>query len=398
MQEQQDSTERDLEIKDASLIFNTVWTEMETQFGAGAMHFPKEIFWLNGAPGAGKGTHTEFIMQHKHLTAKPVIVGDLLQGIEFQKIKDAGLMGGDKEVTSLVLRRLLDPDYASGAIVDGYPRTQVQVECIKLFYTKLIEVQAERVRCAQSSLAWYRPKFHIVVLFVDEYESIERQLKRGRRAQRHNSSVRSSGTGSFREVRATDINEAAARKRYLIFKTETYSSLQSLRDVFPYHFINAHGTIREVQARIIKELAYQSSLELAQDTYKRLSPIPIASQIVKHARQELVKRLDAYALEHPEFLEKVITIIQEKFMPIVKKHAISGLALINSENEIFDEALALPMLIDIFSERGYHAVVDVRRHNVPICVDPVTHAIHSISKRTYRFHISFRGSEIRLVP
>ena len=26
-----------------------------------SLHFPKEILWLGGAPGAGKGTHTEFI-------------------------------------------------------------------------------------------------------------------------------------------------------------------------------------------------------------------------------------------------------------------------------------------------------------------------------------------------
>ena len=35
-------------------------------------------------------------------------------------------------VTKLVLRSLLDPEYESGAIVDGYPRTKTQVECLKL--------------------------------------------------------------------------------------------------------------------------------------------------------------------------------------------------------------------------------------------------------------------------
>ena len=39
-------------------------------------------------------------------------------------------------------------------------------------------------------------------------------------------------------------------------------ALQSLREEFFYHFINAEGTIQEVEANILDELKYQSSLEL----------------------------------------------------------------------------------------------------------------------------------------
>ena len=46
----------DLEVKDAQLIFQTVWQELEQEMGAENLKFPAEIFWLNGAPGAGKGT------------------------------------------------------------------------------------------------------------------------------------------------------------------------------------------------------------------------------------------------------------------------------------------------------------------------------------------------------
>lgn len=395
MQHAQDSSKRDLATHDASLIINTLWAELEKEFGPDGLCFPKEIFWLNGAPGAGKGTHTEFIMRHKHLSAKPIIVGDLLQTPEFKKLKDAGLMAGDKEVTALVLRQLMDPAYANGAIVDGYPRTQVQVECTKLFYEKLNELQTERSRKSSGSEGWFLPHFHIVVLFVDERESIARQLKRGRRARQHNMSVRSAGAGRLREVRTTDLSDQAARKRYAIFKEETYRSLQSLKDIFPYHFINAYGSIREVQARIIKELAYQSSLELAEDTYQQVSSVPIASQIVRHARQELVRRLDGYAVQHKELFGRVVELIREKFMPIVQKHAISGQAIITSENQLFNDVLALAMLIDVFSERGYHAVVDVRHLSIPESIDPKTHRIHCSIKQVYRFQISFRGSEIR---
>ncbi|MGK0176664.1 MAG: adenylate kinase, partial [Lentimonas sp.] len=59
----------DLEVKDAQFIFNSVWIVLQDEFGEENLHFPKEIFWLNGAPGAGKGTNTEFIMQFRDLTA-----------------------------------------------------------------------------------------------------------------------------------------------------------------------------------------------------------------------------------------------------------------------------------------------------------------------------------------
>ena len=64
---------QDLEVKDAQIIFNSVWAGLEDELGEEYLRFPKEIFWLNGAPGAGKGTNTEFIMQYRDLTAPPLV-------------------------------------------------------------------------------------------------------------------------------------------------------------------------------------------------------------------------------------------------------------------------------------------------------------------------------------
>ena len=128
----------DLEVKDAQIIFNSVWASLEDEFGEEQLRFPKEIFWLNGAPGAGKGTNTDFIMQYRDLTAPPLVVSSLLKSPEAQKMKDAGMLVGDREVIEIMLRKLLDPIYKTGAVVDGFPRTKVQVECVKLLYQKLI--------------------------------------------------------------------------------------------------------------------------------------------------------------------------------------------------------------------------------------------------------------------
>ena len=151
------------------------------------------------------------------------------------------------------------------------------------------------------------------------------------------------------EVRTTDLDEDAAHRRYKTFKESTYDSLTTLREVFHYHFINAHGTVIEVQQRIIRELKYQSSLELDEATYDRISSIPLAEKLSLHARQLLVHRLDSYEKFHSELFECVVDLIKTKFIPIVEKHSISGLAYINSEDSAFDDPLAIAMLIDVFT-------------------------------------------------
>ena len=384
----------DLEVKDAQLIFQAVWHKLEIEVEAENMRFPAEIFWLNGAPGAGKGTQTSFIMEFRDLTAKAIVVSELLQSPEARKMIDAGLLAGDREVTELVFRKLLDPAYEIGAIVDGYPRTKTQVECLKLLYQRLSELRTKHLGTPKES-QFPKPRLHIIMLFVDEAESVRRQLARGKKVLELNAEVEESGVGTKLHVRNTDLNEEAAHNRYKTFKEDTYESLKTLREVFHYHFVNAHGTVIEVQQRIIHELKYQSSLELDEATYDRISSIPLAEKISLHARQLLVNRLDSYEKHHTELFECVVEIIKTKFIPIVEKHSISGLTYINSEDPVFDNAIAIAMLIDIFTERGFTAVVDIRRMEVPERVNPDTHEIINRIKKVYRVRINFPGSKIR---
>ena len=384
----------DLEVKDAQLIFQAVWHKLEIEVEAENMRFPAEIFWLNGAPGAGKGTQTGFIMEFRDLTAKAIVVSELLQSPEARKMIDAGLLAGDREVTELVFRKLLDPAYEIGAIVDGYPRTKTQVECLKLLYQRLSELRTKHLGTPKES-QFPKPRLHIIMLFVDEAESVRRQLARGKKVLELNAEVEESGVGTKLDVRNTDLNEEAAHNRYKTFKEDTYESLKTLREVFHYHFVNAHGTVIEVQQRIIHELKYQSSLELDEATYDRISSIPLAEKISLHARQLLVNRLDSYEKQHAELFECVVEIIKTKFIPIVEKHSISGLTYINSEDPVFDNAIAIAMLIDIFTERGFTAVVDIRRMEVPERVNPDTHEIINRIKKVYRVRINFPGSKIR---
>jgi adenylate kinase len=384
----------DLEIKDAQLIFESVWQELEADVGRETLRFPKEIILLGGAPGAGKGTNTAFIARARGLTCPPIVISALLDTPEAKRIKDAGGMVGDREVVGLLLRRLLRPEFRDGVILDGFPRTKVQVECLKLLIDRMHQLRHEFYR-TPVGIQFRQPTVHIMVLFVDEKTSIARQLNRGREVRAHNEEVRRSGMGELREERATDYDEELARRRYRVFKEETWGALQSLKEIFHYHFINAQGTIEEVEQNILQESQYQSTLELDPQTHDRLRVVPVASEIVIHARQELVKRLDAYELEHTELFQSVVTFIDKKLMPIVLRHAISGLALVNTEDLLLDDPLALAMLIDVFSERGYHAIVDLHRIEVPEKVDLATGCIQCRVKKVFRLQIRFQGSEIR---
>ena len=87
--------------------------------------------------------------------------------------------------------------------------------------------------------------------------------------------------------------------------------------------------------------------------------------------------------------------VEEKMIPIIRTHAISGHTRINTEDDIFDDPLALRMMIDVFSERGYHASVDIHRMDVPERVNPETWEIICRTKRVYRIEVRYQPSEIR---
>ncbi len=384
----------DLEIKDAQLIFGAVWQEMENSLGRENLRFPKEIILLGGAPGSGKGTHTVFIGKARGLTCGPIVISALLDSPEAKRLKDAGSMVGDREVIALLFHRLLQPQYRDGVILDGFPRTKVQVECLKLLADKMHQLRREFYH-TPLGINFRQATVHIMVLFVDEKTSVERQLHRGREIRTQNDEVRRTGVGELQEERATDFDAALAQRRYRVFKEQTWDALQELKEIFHYHFINAQGPIAEVEQNILKELEYQSTLELDPRTVDRLRGVRVASEIIVHARQEMVKRLDCYELEHSETFQKVVAFIERKIMPIVLRHAISGVAQVNTEDPVLDDPHALVMLIDVFSERGYHAVVDIHRIEVPEKVDLETGLIKCRVKKVYRIQIRFPGSEIR---
>ena len=142
------------------------------------------------------------------------------------------------------------------------------------------------------------------MLYIDEETSIKRQLTRAKVAQQHNRRVRDAGAGHFFEERATDVDIDKCRKRYGIFKTH-YAATLRLKRFFPFTLIDAMGSLPETREQITKELRYQSSLDLSVATYVMIRHLPLAKDIVRSARQELVMRLDGYCEANAELFREV---------------------------------------------------------------------------------------------
>ena len=87
-------------------------------------------------------------------------------------------MVGDKEVVAILLRKLLEENFRDGALLDGFPRTRVQVECLKLLVDEINQLHKEYQNTPLAK-NFRRPTIHAMVLFIGENTSIQRQLKRG---------------------------------------------------------------------------------------------------------------------------------------------------------------------------------------------------------------------------
>jgi len=118
-------------------------------------------------------------------------------------------------------------------------------------------------------------------------------------------------------------------------------------------------------------------LELDPRTFQRVRALPLAEELVVHGRQEMVKRLDSYELEHTELLSQIVELVSTKFMPIITRHALSGRAHVNSEDPIFNEPLAIPMLIDLYQQGR----LDLDRFvSETISIDDVEEAFHKMER------------------
>ena len=109
-----------------------------------------------------------------------------------------------------------------------------------------------------------------------------------------------------------------------------YSTLQELQKHFTFSVVNTKADIEVVRENIMDEFMYQSSLELGEETFDAIQKIPVAKDVTKHARQNLVRRLDNFQTRHAALFSKVIDQIKEEFVPSLNRHAFGGNAVIKT--------------------------------------------------------------------
>ena len=390
------SPESVTQINDPALIFQRVWDKLVAKHGLEKMSFPREIIFLMGAPGSGKGTNTPFILRERGITAPPLVMSDLLCSPEAEEVKRKAGLVSDFLVVELLLDRLLSPEYQLGVVVDGFPRSNVQVGIVTLLHHQMLELRKQFASTPTLLYKFPRPIFRVTVLFVDEKVSVDRQLQRGLVVKEHNRKVESGEIigGEILPERPTDNSPEAARERYAIFAAH-YDTLETLRSHFTFNIIPATGSIQEVETAIIKEFTYQSQLELNEETFNAIHTLPTNSELVIHARQEMVRRLDNYSFQEHDMFQTVVHCLTNEFFPIIKAHSLVGAAIVRSQNVVFRRPSAIACAIDILAERGFHAICDIEKVKIPSQVDMETGIIKCEVEKSWIFHVSFKRPVVR---
>ena len=97
-----------------------------------------------GAPGAGKGTQAKKIAEKygiPHISTGDIFRANIKNGTELGKkaktYMDQGLLVPDELTCDLVVDRIQQDDAKNGYVLDGFPRTIPQAECLTEALKKL---------------------------------------------------------------------------------------------------------------------------------------------------------------------------------------------------------------------------------------------------------------------
>ncbi|MDQ2849225.1 MAG: adenylate kinase [Allobranchiibius sp.] len=175
-----------------------------------------------GPPGAGKGTQAQRLCDRHGIPH--VSTGDIFRanikdetplGLEVKGILDAGGYVTDEVTNRIVADRLGHDDAAAGFLLDGYPRTTVQVDALD----ELLAATGHSVD-------------GVLRLTVDDDELVSRLAERAKTSGR------------------ADDSEQVIRERQQIYNKETSPLAQTYSQRGLLHEVDGMGEVDEVTARI----------------------------------------------------------------------------------------------------------------------------------------------------
>lgn len=180
-----------------------------------------------GPPGAGKGTQSEFLVNHYnlvHLSTGDVFRINIKSGTDLgrlaQSFMDQGRLVPDKVTISMLQAEVEKNPEAKGFIFDGFPRTTAQAEALDAFLS-------ERGDSIEAMLA----------LEVPEDELKSRLLAR----------AATSG-------RADDADPEVIQNRINVYNAETAPVADFYRAGGKFKSVNGLGSIEEITERLVSAI------------------------------------------------------------------------------------------------------------------------------------------------
>ena len=212
---------------------------------------------LLGAPGSGKGTQSQRLMQQEHIPQ--ISTGDLLRaavaggtelGRKAREAMDGGRLVADELVLGLIRERLAEPDTRRGFILDGFPRNLAQAQAL------------DRL------LAALRQPLDAVVQLEVDYGELVRRIS-GRRtcadcgrvfnvstaaAEVSQSAPCAHSGAAHRLIQRPDDNEATVTERLRVYEEQTRPLIEFYRARGLLRVIHAEGKVEEVTQRLEQAL------------------------------------------------------------------------------------------------------------------------------------------------
>lgn len=176
-----------------------------------------------GAPGCGKGTQSDLIVEKytlEHLSTGDLLRKEIAERTELGQVAESYIVNGnlvpDKMIIDILSKSIDEQaEEINGVILDGFPRTVAQAEALE---TMLNGVNKEIAV--------------LIDLKVDDKELISRLLKRGETSGR------------------CDDNLETIKKRLEVYEMKTAPVSEFYKKLNRYTAIDGMGTIDEIFARI----------------------------------------------------------------------------------------------------------------------------------------------------